>query len=115
MPMLQLTSTLSTRSAALDRFFAPVWQGAPRLELPIPRRVTVASQVPLSRIRGSDATMTSTPSPLAGHLLVFCLPTASTLPAPPAPAASTDFFESKIRPVLANNCYNCHANSQLGG
>jgi hypothetical protein len=26
-----------------------------------------------------------------------------------------EFFETKIRPVLANNCYNCHAASALGG
>ena len=32
-----------------------------------------------------------------------------------APAASPDFFETKIRPVLANNCYSCHTGSQLGG
>src|SRR6266704_3292972 len=25
------------------------------------------------------------------------------------------FFESRIRPVLANNCFACHQNSQLGG
>jgi len=31
------------------------------------------------------------------------------------PAASPDFFESKVRPVLANNCYSCHTTSQLGG
>src|SRR5262252_8289028 len=30
-------------------------------------------------------------------------------------AASPDFFETKIRPILANNCYSCHTNSQLGG
>ena len=30
-------------------------------------------------------------------------------------ASSPDFFESKIRPILANNCYNCHTGSQLGG
>jgi mono/diheme cytochrome c family protein len=28
---------------------------------------------------------------------------------------SSDFFESRIRPILANNCYSCHAASQLGG
>ena len=39
----------------------------------------------------------------------------STLPAQTSPAASADFFETKVRPVLANNCYNCHGNSQLGG
>ena len=33
---------------------------------------------------------------------------------PPAPA-SADFFETRIRPVLANNCFACHAASQLGG
>jgi mono/diheme cytochrome c family protein len=28
---------------------------------------------------------------------------------------SADFFETRIRPVLANNCFTCHAASQLGG
>jgi len=31
------------------------------------------------------------------------------------PAASPEFFETKIRPVLAANCYSCHTNSSLGG
>src|SRR6202162_1777862 len=26
-----------------------------------------------------------------------------------------EFFEMRIRPVLANNCYSCHADSKLGG
>lgn len=30
------------------------------------------------------------------------------------PAKSPDFFESKIRPVLANNCFGCHTNTALG-
>jgi mono/diheme cytochrome c family protein len=30
-------------------------------------------------------------------------------------AASSDFFETKIRPVLVSNCYSCHTDSQLGG
>src|SRR5215831_9194625 len=25
------------------------------------------------------------------------------------------FFETRIRPVLANNCYGCHTDSKLGG
>jgi mono/diheme cytochrome c family protein len=33
----------------------------------------------------------------------------------PPVAASDNFFETKIRPVLANNCYSCHTDSQLGG
>jgi mono/diheme cytochrome c family protein/cytochrome c553 len=30
-------------------------------------------------------------------------------------AAGPEFFENKIRPILANNCYGCHTNSALGG
>lgn len=30
-------------------------------------------------------------------------------------AASADFFELKIRPILANNCYGCHTNTAMGG
>src|SRR5207237_10851668 len=26
-----------------------------------------------------------------------------------------EFFESRIRPVLANNCFACHTDSKLGG
>ena len=29
--------------------------------------------------------------------------------------ADPDFFEAKVRPVLANNCFACHAESGLGG
>ena len=25
------------------------------------------------------------------------------------------FFESKVRPILANNCYTCHTGAQSGG
>jgi len=30
-------------------------------------------------------------------------------------ADSAEFFETKIRPVLASNCYSCHSGSKLGG
>ncbi len=33
------------------------------------------------------------------------------LHAQPSLASTADFFETKIRPVLANNCYSCHASS----
>ena len=26
-----------------------------------------------------------------------------------------EFFEARVRPVLANNCYSCHTTSKLGG
>src|SRR5438270_13471524 len=39
----------------------------------------------------------------------------ATLSGAPIPPASPEFFESRIRPILANNCYGCHTNSKLGG
>ena len=30
-------------------------------------------------------------------------------------AASPEFFETKVRPVLANSCFGCHSTSALGG
>lgn len=30
------------------------------------------------------------------------------------PASSPDYFETKIRPILANNCFGCHTNSAMG-
>src|SRR5436190_1540220 len=36
--------------------------------------------------------------------------------APAARAADPlEFFETRVRPVLVNNCFACHTNSQLGG
>ena len=29
--------------------------------------------------------------------------------------AKIEFFEMKIRPLLADNCYACHTNSKMGG
>ncbi len=36
-------------------------------------------------------------------------------PAPPNDAAANDFFENKIRPILAEKCYACHTDAQSGG
>jgi mono/diheme cytochrome c family protein len=51
------------------------------------------------------------PSRIVGGLIACA---AIALAATPAPE-SADFFETRIRPVLANNCFTCHAASQLGG
>lgn len=38
-----------------------------------------------------------------------------TLAAQAVPASTPEFFETKIRPVLANNCFGCHTNTAMGG
>jgi len=48
------------------------------------------------------------------HVVAQVILIAGVLAGTPTPGSS-DFFESKVRPVLANNCYSCHTNSQLGG
>ncbi len=45
--------------------------------------------------------------------LSLCAVTARA--ATDGPAASPEFFETKIRPVLAKQCYGCHAASKMGG
>src|SRR3954454_23760306 len=47
-------------------------------------------------------------------LSTLVLGAVGQLRAQPSPAASPDFFELNVRPVLAANCYSCHTNSQLG-
>jgi mono/diheme cytochrome c family protein len=59
----------------------------------------------------------------AAALAAFCFyapaqtpePTSAPSETPASVAASPDFFESKIRPVLATSCYPCHTQSALGG
>src|ERR1700687_4579147 len=49
---------------------------------------------------------------------LFALPAVSvTLLAqsPSGVSEQKEFFENKIRPVLAQNCFACHTNSQMGG
>jgi mono/diheme cytochrome c family protein len=47
--------------------------------------------------------------------LLFAFAAVQSLNAQSASAASADFFETKIRPILADNCYGCHTNSAMGG
>jgi mono/diheme cytochrome c family protein len=67
------------------------------------------------KIVRTDNPMRRFPSSFASALLI--LSTLQPLHAQTlnANAASQDFFENKIRPIFANNCYSCHTNSQLGG
>src|SRR3984885_2583978 len=54
------------------------------------------------------------------YAIVFVLASVSALaqtPAQAVPAAALppDFFENKVRPILAENCYDCHTAAEMGG
>jgi cytochrome c553 len=51
---------------------------------------------------------------LAGFLICFATALPS-LNAQTVNAGTPDYFESKVRPILANNCFGCHTTSALGG
>jgi mono/diheme cytochrome c family protein len=53
--------------------------------------------------------------PKAFLIAVLSAGSVSALYAQPNPAATPDFFENKIRPVLAGTCYGCHTDSAMGG
>src|SRR5437867_5545767 len=46
--------------------------------------------------------------------LWICLSAACLQAASPGPE-SADFFEMRIRPLLAKNCFACHTGSRMGG
>ncbi len=43
------------------------------------------------------------------------IPAFAQAPAPPTAAQTPDFFENKMRPILAENCYDCHTAAEMGG
>ena len=53
---------------------------------------------------------------LAAAPLLYQAAAEARQAAPPAAAASTaEYFETKVRPVLAANCYDCHTDEKMGG
>ena len=62
---------------------------------------------------GDDAASSSSSSPVAP---VVAAKTETAVAETGAPAAvDADFFENKVRPILANSCYDCHSDSASGG
>jgi mono/diheme cytochrome c family protein len=64
--------------------------------------------IPGGRVRG------------AGWILLAAIPLAIEIAgearqATPSPPQSAEFFEARVRPVLAANCYDCHTEERLGG
>ncbi|HTX36669.1 MAG TPA: PSD1 and planctomycete cytochrome C domain-containing protein [Bryobacteraceae bacterium] len=58
--------------------------------------------------------MRYSPSVSIGTVTILVTAGLGMLQAQPA-ATSPDFFELKVRPVLVNNCYSCHATSAMSG
>ncbi len=48
-------------------------------------------------------------------LSVVCAFAQAPSPAPSSSAQGLDFFENKVRPILAENCYDCHTSAEMGG
>src|ERR1700682_4735525 len=46
---------------------------------------------------------------------LLCVPFMLLAQSPAATEEQKNFFENRIRPVLAQNCFACHTNSQMGG
>src|SRR5882762_3756883 len=53
--------------------------------------------------------------PKRARILAAVLFASVAAPAGSGAPADEEFFETRIRPVLAKNCFACHTNSQLGG
>ena len=47
--------------------------------------------------------------------LFYCLPTSTAQQPATSTAAQTEFFEQRIRPLLAAHCYDCHTEAAKGG
>src|SRR5580692_11645562 len=47
--------------------------------------------------------------------IIFVLAAVGAFAQTPAPTLSADFFENKVRPIFANNCYGCHGAAEMGG
>ena len=49
------------------------------------------------------------------NAILFVAATLPMLAQTPVSSQGADFFENKVRPLLANNCYDCHTTLQSGG
>jgi cytochrome c553 len=49
------------------------------------------------------------------HLAILLLPGIASVALAQVQSTNEEFFENRIRPVLAENCFACHTNSRLGG
>ena len=47
--------------------------------------------------------------------IILCLALLGVAAWPVWSQNKDDFFETRVRPILATECFSCHTNSQLGG
>src|SRR5258706_1593356 len=59
--------------------------------------------------------MPDLPQSLRVSLKLFILSVIALARLLQAQTDAEQFFESKVRPILANNCYTCHTGAQSGG
>src|SRR5258705_2167534 len=52
---------------------------------------------------------------MAGRTAVVLLVVTGVIGRAQSASEKIDFFEARVRPVLATNCYACHTDSKLGG
>src|SRR5258708_6061335 len=49
------------------------------------------------------------------YAILSALTVVSAFAQAPSSSQGPDFFENKVRPVLAENCYDCHTTAEMGG
>src|SRR6266567_162040 len=70
---------------------------------------------------GADAVPSTAQMPVTAEAHSAASPSAAGTPSPSASlkavaaVSDPDFFESKVRPIFANKCYECHSDSASGG
>src|SRR5437763_16601612 len=52
---------------------------------------------------------------MPGGKIALCLLALRVLATAQPASEKAEFFETRVRPVLANNCYSCHTDNKLGG
>jgi mono/diheme cytochrome c family protein len=100
-----MLSRRSLKGAALVAMFAMPLV----VQIALEARPSAGSGQPPATASGQSPSTRSGQGPSTGSVQ------AQARAASPQIAPSAEFFESKVRPVLAANCYDCHTDQEYGG